>query len=1125
MSNIKGKKLSLDWHSIGLFCTAFFLLMTVLTAFIIVPHISASFEENIEMEAHNTLTLEADLFERFIDHKKALLEDLASYPSLISAVMLSSAKEKNLIDYFNNIQIDGKKAKLIVQDIGKNVLLSSVPPYQSDFPGADAVLSGNTPYHFALIDQEGDIFTFQLSVPIRYQGYIEGLLSAQMEASLSDLLRKNTQNIALKLSQKDVLIQTSLNNIKIPYESKKEFDNIDLTFSVITDNAPWIEKSNILRNTILSVLLVGLIISFIFFIIFEYRKLVDKSLTEIKYIKYLTPHYLLLSIVGSIGIAVSIVGFIILKDMEHNKTESAFYTSSKAAIQSIKERLHDVSDVLRSLKAFYDASDFITREEFSEFTLPLLKQHPNIQALEWVPYVPHAKRHAYEERVRQDGFASFTFIDKNAEGRLIPAPDQEEYYPVYYLEPFKENKIVLGLAPTYHPDRRQTIYNVRDSGKMLSTNPTLLTQNHHTKLGYLTFSPVYHGKASYDTEQARKKNIKGYVLLVSLVERIIDSALQEEKFNTLNFHIEDITDSHEHYTLYESKAKITEKSTFTFSTSLDYTGRQWKVSSHLLTDNLTTTFIPFLVLIGGIFLTIFVVFFLMHLIRRREMVEALVKERTAELKMINDLVANSNDVFILTKAHNLHKDGPEIIYVNNAFERMTGFTKEEVIGKTPRILQGEKTDRTELTRIKRALEQAMPYHGDLLNYTKDDKEYWVNITIWPIFDEDGKLIQFGAVKKDITSFKQEEKKALELGQAMRLAVEGISKIDTQGNYIYINNAYASKIGYTPEELIGKNWEITVLNDEIDKMKNAYQTMLQDGKIVAETIGQHKDGSRLHKRVTMIVDQDDNGQFIGHFCFMQDISERKKIEMEREDLIEKLVESNDELERFAFVCSHDLQEPLRMIRSFSERLKKHMGDTFEHDEKGKKYFHFITDNAIRAQNLIADILDYARINNGNNKIETFFIGDLIETIKENMMIEMSDNKIQITCDPLPNIQANKTQILQLFQNVINNGIKYQAGGHMAKIHVSFQNLEDYWQFSIKDNGIGIESRHFDKIFDVFKRLHSKQEYTGTGVGLAICKKVVEKHKGKIWVESQKDVGSTFFFTILKSMDIKDEHQYG
>ena len=243
--------------------------------------------------------------------------------------------------------------------------------------------------------------------------------------------------------------------------------------------------------------------------------------------------------------------------------------------------------------------------------------------------------------------------------------------------------------------------------------------------------------------------------------------------------------------------------------------------------------------------------------------------------------------------------------------------------------------------------------------------------------------------------------------------------------------------------------------------------------------------------------------------------------EREKLIERLVSSNEELERFAFVCSHDLQEPLRMISSFSDKLESHLGDSLSNDEKGRKYLDFVTDGAKRSQELIADILAYSSLDSDTTAQERFDPAELIETIERNISSRTEASTTKITLDKLPIISGNKTQFYQLFQNLINNGLKYQSPNSSPHVHIGVEDNDKYWKFSIRDNGIGIAPKNLRKIFDVFQRLHRRSQYAGTGIGLSICKKIVERHGGEIWVESEQGNGSTFYFTITKHNEIRDK----
>jgi signal transduction histidine kinase len=228
---------------------------------------------------------------------------------------------------------------------------------------------------------------------------------------------------------------------------------------------------------------------------------------------------------------------------------------------------------------------------------------------------------------------------------------------------------------------------------------------------------------------------------------------------------------------------------------------------------------------------------------------------------------------------------------------------------------------------------------------------------------------------------------------------------------------------------------------------------------------------------------------------------------------ELAASNAELERFAYVASHDLQEPLRMVTSFMELLEKKYGEKF--DETGKQYIHYAVDGADRMKKLIQDLLQYSRVGTNKESFVAVDCNEVMNTIKRIFEPTIIKTNTSLTVKSLPVIRGIRTQVEQVFQNLLANAIKY-TGDSPPVIEIGHTENKNHWQFYVKDAGIGIDPRFFEKIFIIFQRLHQKNEYGGTGIGLAICKKIVERHGGKIWVESEPGKGSTFFFTIAKNL---------
>lgn len=224
---------------------------------------------------------------------------------------------------------------------------------------------------------------------------------------------------------------------------------------------------------------------------------------------------------------------------------------------------------------------------------------------------------------------------------------------------------------------------------------------------------------------------------------------------------------------------------------------------------------------------------------------------------------------------------------------------------------------------------------------------------------------------------------------------------------------------------------------------------------------------------------------------------------------ELAETNAELERFAYIASHDLQEPLRMVSSFLQLLQKKYYDRL--DEKANQYIRYAVDGAERMKALILDLLEYSRVGSGKAEFTAVDMSEVMKGVCDIFREKTIVSRAQIDIGSLPTVNGDKVQLTQLMQNLISNALKYH-GEAPPHIQVMAEELDRGWRFSVKDNGIGIDPQFFDKIFIIFQRLHNKSDYSGTGIGLAICKKIVERHGGKIWVESASGVGSTFYFTI-------------
>ena len=247
------------------------------------------------------------------------------------------------------------------------------------------------------------------------------------------------------------------------------------------------------------------------------------------------------------------------------------------------------------------------------------------------------------------------------------------------------------------------------------------------------------------------------------------------------------------------------------------------------------------------------------------------------------------------------------------------------------------------------------------------------------------------------------------------------------------------------------------------------------------------------------------------CF--DITDMKRgAEKALFKLNEDLIRSNKELEQFAYVASHDLQEPLRMVSSFTQLLSQRYSDKLDQD--ARDFIRFAVDGAVRMQILINDLLDYSRVESKGKKFTPVDIHHVLGQVVVSLKLTIQEKNALITNEEMPLVMADGRQMVQLFQNLIGNALKFCESS--PRIHISVREKNEHYEFSVRDNGIGIEPEYYSRIFQIFQRLHSKDEYGGTGIGLAICKRIIDRHGGKIWVKSNPGQGSEFFFTILKSL---------
>ena len=353
--------------------------------------------------------------------------------------------------------------------------------------------------------------------------------------------------------------------------------------------------------------------------------------------------------------------------------------------------------------------------------------------------------------------------------------------------------------------------------------------------------------------------------------------------------------------------------------------------------------------------------------------------------------------------------------------------------------------------------------------------------------------------------------------------EGVLGVGLAGRISFANPAAGDLTGWRPQELIDRDAHSTFHQKTCGGSSGETETCavhatLRDGqpRLVADEVFFRKDGTvfPVEFKTTAIMEDD---RIAGVVLVFRDITEQRRAQAERDRAeqelrrtAENLARSNKDLEQFAYVCSHDLQEPLRQVTGFMNLLEERYKGKL--DKQADGFIRYAVDGASRMSKLIRDLLAYSRVDASDKQPGVISCQEALDGALANLGAAIAESGARVTHDALPSVVADSGQIVQLFQNLIGNALKFRREGVTPQIHVGARQDGDKWVLSVKDNGIGISAEQFDRVFAIFQRLHGREKYPGTGIGLAICKKIVERHGGRIWVESTVGESTTFYFAL-------------
>jgi len=466
----------------------------------------------------------------------------------------------------------------------------------------------------------------------------------------------------------------------------------------------------------------------------------------------------------------------------------------------------------------------------------------------------------------------------------------------------------------------------------------------------------------------------------------------------------------------------------------------------------------------------------------------------------------------------------EIVLLNVQAEKQFGYRRDELVGQQVKnvIPEGfaERLIADGTRSAAEALAQQIGTGIELSGRRKDGSEFPIEIMLSPLESAEGTLIT--AAIRDISVRKTAERHLAQMEGRYRglleAAPDAMVVVNPAGEIVLLNVQAEKQFGYRRDELVGQRVKNIIPEGFAerliaDALRSAEDALAQQIGTGIELSGRRKDGSEFPIEIMLSPLASVEGTLVT--AAVRDITTRKKAEASLLEKVEELNRSNEELGQFAYIASHDLQEPLRMVASYTQLLSRRYKGKLDSD--ADEFIAFAVDGASRMQRLIQDLLAYSRVGTKGKELLDTSGEEALQHALVNLRGAIEASGAQVTHDALPDVLADEMQLIQLFQNLVGNAIKYQRA-ETPRVHISAVRKDGKeWIFSVKDNSLGIDSQYFEKIFGMFQRLHKREEFAGTGIGLAICKKIAERHGGTITVESQVGQGSTFRFALAGSQD--------
>lgn len=821
-----------------------------------------------------------------------------------------------------------------------------------------------------------------------------------------------------------------------------------------------------------------------------------------------------LTIILMTGVTVSAFVFYLARLSLEADVATQFKQFAEARFGALDQQIRLSQEVAVSTKGLFDASQVVTRDEFRVFARALHRRNTSIQAIEWAPRVSGENREVLESALRDSGYPKFSVIEFSDEGIPRRADEREEYYPILYIEPFAVNATAFGLDQFSQAARRQTLEMARDTALLQTSAPISLAQEVGGAPGIVIVQPVFRG--SIRTVGERRENILGFTSVVLRVKTLMETALYLARQEDAPIHttILDVTAGHEIF-LHSTEAELYDfdAAPLVHRGTIRFGGRTWSVISYPEPELFygQAGWQPYVLLVGCLALTMILVAYQYAGLTREDEVRRLVGERTRELEeseiRIRSILESATNGILLLDALG------RVQLANPAAGRIFGYDDDELQGiDFSNLFPGSAPGTLLIQGIR-----------EINARDRAGVELHLHLGISPMsLDSDTYFI---AVVSDITQRKLVEQAVRDQKNLLQAITQNMGEglvVTTGEDDQVVTNAAAERlfgrISGARDVTDGPNTQGICYPDtgdllpaselplnralhgeNFENLELLVRNDLHPRGVYVEVSGRPLQRTVKHAAGAMIV--------------IRDISHRKEAEQKLQLYAHQLEASNRELDSFTRAASHDLQEPLRKVQRFGSLILSTKGPDL--DEKTLGYLERMVSAAERMSSLIESLLALSRVTTRGRPFSRVDLNRILSEVLEDLEIAITDRGAEIENEELPVLEADPVQMRQLLQNLVGNGIKYVEPGKKPRVkvwtephEVSGDGTVEVYALHVRDNGIGFREEYAERIFGVFTRLHGKDEYAGSGVGLSICRKIAERHRGSISARSAPGKGATF-----------------